>query len=207
MKCKAFASLLEAHVGHSPVRGGNHEVGDQREQPIKTDRKTANNLNQLLSRVKNIFGRKAMPTKPVAPNAEPPTDLSVVSDPRLSAAFAAIEKYLAENYGTPTDKLSYQDYANGASFFSKDTIFAPSLVILTDSDGFYNLPDNVLMLVTVTSTQKENWLIEELGKFILFLKGLCTTHRIQHFALGFSKDKPDHPATVHSADVTCIRLY
>lgn len=66
MKCKAFASQLEAHVGHSPVRGG---------KAIKTDRKTANNLNQLLSRVKSIFGRKAMPTKPVAPNAEPPTDL------------------------------------------------------------------------------------------------------------------------------------
>lgn len=45
MKCKAFASQLEAHVGHSPVRGG---------KAIKTDRKTANNLNQLLSRVKSI---------------------------------------------------------------------------------------------------------------------------------------------------------
>ena len=48
MKCKAFASQLEAHVGHSPVRGG---------KAIKTYRKTANNLNQLLSRVKSIFGR------------------------------------------------------------------------------------------------------------------------------------------------------
>lgn len=52
MKCKAFASQLEAHVGHSPVRGG---------KAIKTDRKTANNLNQLLSRVKSIFSRKAIP--------------------------------------------------------------------------------------------------------------------------------------------------
>ncbi len=64
-----------------------------------------------------------------------------------------------------------------------------------------------MMLVSVTSTKDENWLIEELGKFILFLKGLCTTHRIQHFAIAFSKDKPDHPATVKTADVTCIRLY
>lgn len=63
------------------------------------------------------------------------------------------------------------------------------------------------MLITATSTKDENWLIEELGKFILFLKGLCMIHRIQHFALGFSKDKPDHPATVQSAEVTCIRLY
>ncbi len=164
-------------------------------------------LNQLLSYVKSIFGLKATPETATTPNAESPTDLSVVSDPRINAAFADIEKYLAENYGTPTDKLSYQDYTNGASFFSKDTAFAPSLVILTDSDGLYNLPDNVMMLVSITSTNDENWLIEELGKFILFLKGLCTTHRIQHFAIAFSKDKPDHPATVQSADVTCIRLY
>ncbi len=169
-------------------------------------RKT-NNLNQLLSRVKSIFGHKATPTTTVTPNAEPPTDLSVVSDPRISAAFADIEKYLAKNYGTPTAKLSYQDYANGASFFSKDAVFAPSLVILTDSDGPYNLPDNVMMLITITSVKDENWLIEELGKFILFLKELGSTHRIQHFAIGFSKDKPDHPATVQTADVTCIRLY
>lgn len=157
--------------------------------------------------MKSIFGRKATPAKPVAPNAEPPTDFSVVSDRRLSAAFADIEKYLAENYGTRTAKLSYQDYTNGASIFSKDAIFAPSLVIISDSDGLYNLPDNVMLLVTVTSIKDENWLIEELGKFILFLKELGMTHRIQYFALGFSKDKPDHPATVKTADVTCIRLY
>lgn len=198
MKCKAFASQLEAHVGHSPARGG---------KAIKTDRKKANNLNQLLSRVKSIFGRKAIPVTTVTPNAEPPTVLWVVSDPILSAAFADIEKYLAESYGTPTDKLSYQDYANGASFFSKDAVFAPSLVILTDSDNLYNLPNNVMMLVTVTSIKDEIWLIEELGKFILFLKELGMTLRIQHFAIAFSKDKFDHPATVQTADVTCLRLY
>lgn len=167
----------------------------------------ANNLNQLLSRVKSIFGRKTTPAANAPLEAEPPTDLSVVSDPRLCAAFTDIEKYLAANYGTPTAKLSYQDYANGASFFSKDAVFAPSLVILTDSDDLYNLPDNVMMLLTITSAKDEEWLIEELGKFILFLKGLGTTHRIQHFAIAFSKDKPDHPATVQTADVTCIRLY
>lgn len=167
----------------------------------------ANNLNQLLSRVKTIFGCKASPAANAATSAEPPTDLSVVSDPRLRAAFADIEKYLTENYGTPTAKLCYQDYANGASFFSKDAVFAPSLVILTDSDGLYNLPDNVMMLVSVTSIKDENWLIEELGKFILFLKELGMTHHIPHFAIAFSKDKPDHPATVQSADVTCLRLY
>lgn len=178
--------------------------------------KASNNLNQLLSRVKNIFGRKTTPAAITPLEAEPPTALSVVSDPRLSAAFVDIEKYLADNYGTPIAKISYQDYANGAGIFSKDAIFAPSLVILTDSDGLYNLPDNVMLLVSVTSIKDENWLIEELGKFILFLKGLGMTHRIQHFAIGFSKDSsacrlrsknPDHPATVQSADVTCIRLY
>lgn len=169
--------------------------------------KASNNLNQLLSRVKTIFGRKTTPVTNTPLEAEPPTDISIVSDSHLSAAFTDIEKYLAENYGTTTDKLSYQDYANGASFFSKDAVFAPSLVILTDSDGLYNLPDNVMMLVSVTSIKDEDWLIDELGKFILFLKELGTTHHIQHFAIGFSKDKPDHPATVQTADVTCIRLY
>lgn len=167
----------------------------------------ANNLNQLLSRVKSIFGRKATPVSNTPLEAEPPTGIASVSDPRLRAAFADIEKYLAENYGTPTAKLCYQDYANGASFFSKDAVFAPSLVILSDSDGLYNLPDNVMMLVSITSTKDENWLIEELSKFILFLKELGATHRIQHFAIAFSKDKPDHPATIQTADVTCIRLY
>lgn len=169
--------------------------------------KALNNLNQLLSRVKNIFGRKTSPAANATTSVPPPTDISAVSDPCIKAAFAYIEKYLAENYGTPATKLCYEDYANGVSLFSKDTTFAPSLVILTDSDGLYNLPDNVMMLVAITSTNDENWLIEELGKFILFLKGLCTTHRIQHFAIAFSKDKPDHPATVKTADVTCIRLY
>lgn len=164
-------------------------------------------LNQLLFRVKSIFGLNATPATATTPNAEPPTDLSVVSDPRISAAFADLEKYLTENYGTPKVKLIYQDYANGASLFLKDAVFAPSLVILTDSDGLYNLPDNVIMLVSVTSIKDENWLIEELGKFILFLKEFGATPRIQHLALAFSKDKLDYPATVHSADVTCVRLF
>lgn len=169
--------------------------------------KTLNNLNQLLSRVKSIFGRKATPATPVAPNAEPPTDLSVVSDPRLKAALADIENYLAENYGTPTDKLSYQDYANGASLMSEDATFAVSLVILTAAGGAAHLPDNVLLFGGVTSTNDVKWLAAELRKFTNFLMQLCPKHRIQHLAFAFSKDKPDHPATVKTADVTCIRLY
>ena len=40
----------------------------------------------------------------------------------------------------------------------------------------------------------------------MFLKELGMTHRIQHFAIAFSKDKPDHPANIQSADVTYIHL-
>jgi len=169
-------------------------------------RKT-NNLNQLLSRVKSIFGHKATPTTTVTPDAEPPTGLSVVSDPRLSAAFADIEKYLAENYGTTSAKLRFKDYTNGASLTSRDATFAVSLVILTTTNGAAHLPDNVLLLGGVTSTNDVKWLAAELRKFTNFLMQLCPKHRIQHFAIAFSKDKPDHPATVHSADVTCMRLY
>lgn len=96
--------------------------------------RNANNLNQLLSRVKSIFGRKTTPTTATTPHAEPPTDLSVVSDPRLSAAFADIEKYLAENYGTPISKLRFKDYTNGASLTSEDATFAVSLIILTTTN-------------------------------------------------------------------------
>ena len=198
MKCKAFASQLEAHVGQSPVRGG---------KAIKTDRNTLNNLNQLLSRVKTIFGRKATSAANTPLEGEPPTGLSVVSDPRLRAAFVDIEKYLADNYGTPTAKLRYKDYTNGATLVSEDATFSLSLAILTEPDELYNLPNNVMLLVAVTSTKDTDWLTEELGKLIVFLRELGSTHRIQHLALAFAKDKLDHPATVHSADVTCVRLY
>ena len=48
-------------------------------------------LNNLISRVKNIFDRKATPATNAATSAEPPTDISVVSDSRLKAALADIE--------------------------------------------------------------------------------------------------------------------
>lgn len=164
-------------------------------------------LNNLLSRVKNIFGHKATTATAASPATAPPTDLSVVSDSRLKAALADIEKYLADNYGTPTAKLRYRDYTNGAILTSEDATFSVSLVILTEAEGAAHLPDNVMILGGVTSTNDNNWLTDELGKFIVFLKKLGRTHRIQHLALAFSKEKPDHPATVKEADVTCIRLY
>ena len=169
--------------------------------------KNLNNLHQLLSRVKNIFSRKATTAATAPRAAEPPTDLSVVSDPRLKAALADIEKYLADNYGTPTTKLQYKEYTNEASIESEDATFAVSLVILTAAEGTAYLPDNVMILGGVTSTNDDDWLTDELGKFIVSLKKLGRTHRIQHLALAFSKEKPDHSATVKEADVTCIRLY
>ena len=169
--------------------------------------RNANNLNQFLSRVKSIFGRKATPATATTPNAEPPTDISIVSDPRLSAAFADIEKYLAEKYGTPTAKLSYQDYANGSSLISEDATFAVSLVILTTAGGAAHLPDNVLLLGGVTSTNDVKWLAAEMRKFTNFLMQLCPKHRIQHLALAFDKTESDDPHFVKEADVTCLRLY
>lgn len=169
--------------------------------------KALNNLTQLLSRVKNIFDRKATPATVPAPNAEPPTDLSVVSDPRLSVAFADIEKYLTDNFGTLIAKLRYKGYTNGASLTSEDATFAVSLVILTTSNGAVHLPDNVLLLGGVTSTNDVKWLAAELRKFTNFLMQLCPKHRIQHIAFAFDKTESNDPHIVKEADVTCIRLY
>lgn len=169
--------------------------------------RTANKLNQFLSRVKSIFGRKVSPAANAATSTEPPTDISVVSDPRLSAAFADIEKYLADNYGTPIAKLRYKDYTNGASLTSEDAIFAVSLVILTTTNGAAHLPDNVLLLGGVTSTNDVKWLAAGMRKFTNFLMQLCPKHRIQHLAFAFDKTESDDPHFVKEADVTCSRLY
>ena len=166
-----------------------------------------NNLNQLLSGVKTIFGRKASPAANAATSAEPPTGISVVSDPRLKAALANIEKYLRDNIGTPTAKLRYKDYANGSSLTSEDATFAVSLVILTTAGGAAHLPDNVLLLGRVTSTNDVKWLAAEMRKFTNFLMQLCPKHRIQHLAFAFDKTESDDPHFIKEADVTCIRLY
>ena len=164
-------------------------------------------LNNLISRVKNIFSHEAT-TAAAAPRAtEPPSNLSIVSDPRLKAALADIEKYLADNFGSPTAKLQYKEYTNGASLTSEDATFAVSLVILTTADGAFKLPDNVLLLGGVTSTNDVKWLAAELRKFTNFLMQLCPKHRIQHLAFAFDKTESDDPHIVKEADVTCIRLY
>lgn len=199
MKYNVFADQLEAHVGQSPVRGG---------KAIKTDRKVTNNLNQLLPRIKSTFSRKATPVAAAAPTGTPsPTGLSVVCDHRLKSAFADVEKYLADRYGTTTSALAYKDYANGATLVSNDETLSLALIILNTSEGLKNLPDNVMILGYVNSANGSEWLIGEVGSFLSFLRSICEKHKIQHLALAFSTDKPDHPATVKEADVTCIRLY
>lgn len=157
--------------------------------------------------MKTLFSHKATPVSNTPLEAEPSIGIASVSDPRLRAAFADIEKYLADNYGTPVAKLRYQDYTNGASLTSEDATFAVLLVILTTTGGAAHLPDNVMILGGVTSTNDVKWLAAELRKFTNFLMQLCPKHRIQHLAFAFSKDKPDNPAIVKEAEVTCIRLY
>ena len=164
-------------------------------------------LNNLISRVKDIFGCKATTAAATPSLAEPPTDISVVSDPRLKAALADIEKYLADNYSTPTAKLQYKEYTNGASLTSEAATFAVSLVILTTTNGSAHLPDNVLLLGGITSTNDVKWLGPELRKFTNFLMQLCPKHRIQHLAFAFNKTESDDLRFVKEADVTCLRLY
>ena len=166
------------------------------------------NLNQLLSRIKSTFSRKAAPIVAAAPTVTASTTgLSVVSDSRLKASFADVEKYLSDHYGTTASALTYKNYANGASLVSNDKTLSLALIILNTSEGLKNLPDNVMILGYVNSANGSDWLIGEVGSFLSFLKSTCEKHKIQHFALAFSTDKPDHPATVKEADVTCIRLY
>ena len=166
--------------------------------------KTSNNLNQLLSRVKTIFGHKAHSEEK---QTEPTTQQRSVSDQRLKAALAEVEKYLDDNFGTQPSALTYKEYSNGISLTSDDPTFSTAVVILTHTNGMLNLPDNVILLGYVKTDKGDDYYIEHLGNFIKFLMKLGVEHRIQHFAIAFSKAQYDHPNAVKTADVTCIRLY
>lgn len=158
--------------------------------------KVSNNLNQLLSRVKIIFGRNSQHEEN-QPN----------SDQNLRYALADVEKYLADNFGTRSSALTYKDYSNGISLISDAPTFSTAVVILTRSNGTLNLPDNVILLGYVKTDKGDDYLIEHLKKFLKFLVELGTTHGIQHLAIAFSKECYDYPNIVQSADVTCLRLY
>ena len=166
--------------------------------------KASNNLNQFLSRVKTVFGHKALLEEK---QTGPTTQQRSVSDQCLKAALAKVEKYLTDNFGTAPSAMTYQEYSNGISLTSNDPTFSTALVVLTQTKGMLNLPDNVILLGNVKTDKGNNFLIEHLGNFIKFLMKLGTTHGIQHFAIAFSKERYDYPNIVHSADVTCLSLY
>ncbi len=162
------------------------------------------NLNQLLSRVKTIFGCNIHYE---AKTKEFKKQQPVILDQRLQTALSEVEKYLADNYGTASSVFTYKEYTNGASLESKDSTFSTAVAALTSTGGMLNLPDNVLLLCYFTINKGNDFLIEQLGNFIRFLMKLGRTHQIQHLAIAFSKDTDDLPNAVKSADVTCIRLY
>ena len=166
--------------------------------------KVSNNLNQLLSRVKTIFGRKAPHEEK---QAELTTQQRSVSDQRLKAALAEVEKYLTDNFGTASSALTYEEYPNGISLTSDDPTFSTALVVLTQTKGMLNLPDNVILLGYVKTDKGDDYLIEHLGNFIKYLMKLGVAHQIQHLAIAFSKEHYDYPNIVQTADVTCLRLY
>ena len=166
--------------------------------------KTSNNLNQLLSRVKIVFGRNSQhEAKPINHTTQQPLN----SDQRLRNTLADVEKYLADNFGTASSALTYKEYNNGISLTSDDPTFSTAVVILTHTNGMLNLPDNVILLGYVKTDKGDDYLIEHLGNFIIFLKRLGIKHRIQHLAIAFSKEHYNTPYNVKTADVTCIRLY
>ena len=166
--------------------------------------KTSNNLNQLLLRVKTIFGHKAHNEEK---QTEPTTQQPSVSDQRLKAALAEVEKYLADNFGTEPSAMTYQEYSNGISLTSEDPTFSTAVVILNRANGTYNLPDNVILLGYVKTDKGDDYLIEHLGSYIKFLMKPGVAHQIQHFAIAFSKEHYDHPNAIKTVDITCIRLY
>ena len=166
--------------------------------------KASNNLNQLLSRVKTIFSRNSQhEEKPINHT----TQQSLNTDQRVRNALAEVEKYLADNFGTASSALTYEEYTNGISLTSDDPTFSTALVVLTQTKGMLNLPDNVILLGYVKTDKGDDYLIEHLGNFIIFLKRLGIKHCIHHLAIAFSKEHYDTPYDVKNADITCIRLY
>ena len=164
----------------------------------------SNNLNQLLSCVKTIFYRKANhKEKPTEPTTQQPS----ITSQRLKAALAEVEKYLADNFRTASSALTYEEYNNGISLTSDDPTFSTTVVILPRTNGMLNLHDNVILLGYVKTDQGDDFFIDHLGNFIIFLKRLGIKHRIQHLAIAFSKEHYDTPFDVKNADITCIRLY
>ena len=144
--------------------------------------KVSNNLNQLLSRVKTLFSRDSQHEESL-PN----------SDQRVRNALADVENYLADNFRTAASALTYKEYNNGISLTSDDPTFSTAVVILTHTNGMLNLPDNVILLGYVKTDKGDDYLIENIGNFIIFLKQLGIKHRIHYLAIAFSKEHYNSP--------------
>lgn len=82
------------------------------------------NLNQLLSRVKTIFSHKARNEE----KPEPTVQETQKSDQNLRNALADVEKYLADNFGTASSALTYEEYTNGIRLTSDDLTFSTGVV-------------------------------------------------------------------------------
>ena len=162
------------------------------------------NLNRLLSHVKNLFTHKADREEKTV---EPTTQETQTTDQRLRNALTEVENYLADNFGAQPSALTYKEYSNGISLTSNDPTFSTTVVILNRANGTYDLLDNIILLGYVKTDKGNDFLIEHLGNFIKYLMKLGTTHGIQHFAIAFSKERYDYPNIVQSAAVTYIRPY
>lgn len=79
-----------------------------------------NNLNQLLSHVKTLFGLKVIQEEK---HSESSPQASLVSDQRLQTALSEVEKCLADNCGTASSAFTYKEYTNGVSLESKAPTF------------------------------------------------------------------------------------
>ena len=131
------------------------------------------NLNRLLSRVKNLFTHKADREEKTVERTPQKTQ---TTDQRLRDALAEVENYLADNFDTRSSVLTYKEYSNGISLTSDDPTFSTAVVILTQTNGMLNLPDNVNLLGYVETDKGEDFHIEHLGNFIKFLIKLAVVH-------------------------------
>ena len=122
-------------------------------------------------------------------------------------ALADVEKYLADNFDTRSSALTYKEYSNGISLTSNAPTSSTTVVILTKTNGIFNLPDNVILLGYVKTDKGYDYHLKHLGNSIKYLMKLGSTYGIQHLAIAFSKEHYDYPNIVQSADVTCLRLY
>ena len=154
--------------------------------------KVSNNLNQLLSHVKTLFGHKAsLEEKPTEPTTQQPS----VSDQRLKAALSEVEKYLANNFGTASSALTYKEYSNGISLTSDDPTFSTAVVILTRSNGTYKLPDNVILLGYVKTDKGNDFLIEHLATSLSSLSDSASNTASNTSRLPSRKSTMTHPTT------------